>query len=386
MTTDTTPLLPPPARSEESRRLVLACALTTFFFIVELVGGYFASSLAIMSDAAHLLSDLAAFAISLTALAVAALPASPALTFGYARAEVLGALVSVALIWALTAALVVFAIARLFNPTPVNGPLMLILGIIGLVVNVALATVLGHPHHHGHDHDHDHDHGHDHGHYHSHDHHHHHHHEHDEENGHPLQPEHTSVVSVEEEPRRRKWLDTLLGRDIDSLNVRAAYLHALGDLAQSVGVIVAAIVICVDSRLSFVDPICTLVFAALAVATTAPLARESLAVLMEAAPPRARLADLHARLMGLSGVRRVTDLHVWSISSRSVALSAHVLKDQGVSSHDLLTTVQAVLKTHFGIVHATIQINCHTPECACHPPPVEHGESPNTRSNCVSFE
>ena len=88
------------------------------------------------------LSDLAGFLISVTAIFVARLPANAKMSLGFARDEVLGAFISILFIWSLTAALVPFAVYRIFNPEPVNGCLMLALGCIGLAVNLALGLVL----------------------------------------------------------------------------------------------------------------------------------------------------------------------------------------------------------------------------------------------------
>lgn len=383
-----------PASSTERKTLIYACGLTTFFFVVELVGGYVAHSLAIMSDAAHLLSDLAGLVISLIAVYVSRMPANSRHSFGFARAEVLGAFVSVFFIWALTAVLVVFAVHRLFNPQPVNGHLMLLLGTIGLFVNIALGLVLGHSHSHSHSHSHEHGHSHAHSHFqaggmtpspsssdieqgagenHSHC----SSHSQDQLNNntdktpgirfdtslpasppesHQHQPQ-SKTISLE------TFKNLLFGTDIESVNVRAAYLHVLGDALQSIGVIIAAIVIILNPKISFVDPLCTLFFAALVIMTTAGLARDTIAVLMEATPPSINLDDIHHCLLRIDGVRRVGDLHVWSISARRPALSVHLYQKDNASSHDVLKQTRRILASEFNISHATVQINCEASEC-----------------------
>ncbi len=351
----------------ELRILVAACCLTCFFFVVELVGGYYAHSLAVMSDAAHLLSDLAGLFISLIAVSLSRVPASEMMSFGYARAEVLGAFVSVIFIWGLTGVLVVAAIRRIFYPTPVNGRLMLLLGAVGLAVNICLGLVLGHGHRHVHLHSHCHDHdeenlAHDYDHDHVH-HHHNNYHTHDHEG-----VEHRHAQDEEEnEDSGNKWglnWNRFTGADIESVNVRAAYLHVLGDALQSVGVILAAIVIMFVPKWTVVDPICTLLFAVIVVFTTKGLAHEVFEVLMEAAPRNVRLRSVCARLTSINGVVRVGDLHAWSLSLQRPALSAHIYSDGTVSDHHVLKQAQHILKEEFGVEHTTIQImTCVRKDC-----------------------
>lgn len=92
------------------RKLIIACALCFAFMIVEIVGGWLARSIAIMSDAAHMLSDVSAFLVSIFAAWAATQPGTTLYSFGYHRAEILGALVSVLIIWLVTGALVFEAV------------------------------------------------------------------------------------------------------------------------------------------------------------------------------------------------------------------------------------------------------------------------------------
>ena len=117
---------------------------------VEFAGGYLARSIAIMSDAAHLLSDFSGFLISMFSIWIGTRPATGGMSFGYHRAEVIGALGSVMLIWGLTVWLVVEAIYRVINPIRVDGKIMLITAGIGLLVNLIMVKVLhsGPGHHH----------------------------------------------------------------------------------------------------------------------------------------------------------------------------------------------------------------------------------------------
>ena len=123
-------------------KLIKISVFCFVFMIIELVGGYIASSLAIMTDAAHLLSDLSGFLISIVSLYIATRPANPELTYGYHRAEVVGALASVLIIWVLTVWLVTEAIGRLIQPSEINAGIMLSISILGLVFNLIMAKIL----------------------------------------------------------------------------------------------------------------------------------------------------------------------------------------------------------------------------------------------------
>lgn len=125
------------------KKLLMVCAICFLFMVIEVIGGYLANSLAIMADAAHLLSDLAGFIISILAIYFAKLPANNKLTFGYHRAEIIGALLSVFLIWMLTIILLFEALARLIDSHhTIDGLLMVISSTIGLIFNSIMAYIL----------------------------------------------------------------------------------------------------------------------------------------------------------------------------------------------------------------------------------------------------
>ena len=137
--------------------------------LFEIVGGYYANSLAIMTDAAHMLSDVAGFMISYLAIYLGGRASTFELSYGYARAEILGALASILLIWGLIIWLFIEAIDRFINRPEVNGEIMLITASIGLAcnfINIFLLHGCGSHSHTHHDleeeHDHDHEHGHSH--------------------------------------------------------------------------------------------------------------------------------------------------------------------------------------------------------------------------------
>ena len=161
---------------EKETRLKLAIALSLIFMVIEIIGGYLANSIAIFSDAAHLLTDVAGFGIALVATIASKAPATKRLTFGFARAEVFGALASVLSLWVITAVLLYEAYVRAFRwfsgtPEEVNGFFMFIVACFGVLVNLCLGQVFQQDHggalHPGHSHEHHHhddSHGHSHAH------------------------------------------------------------------------------------------------------------------------------------------------------------------------------------------------------------------------------
>ncbi|KAG5894775.1 hypothetical protein JTB14_005211 [Gonioctena quinquepunctata] len=119
------------------KKLSMAAAFCFAFMIAEVVGGYLAGSLAIMTDAAHLFSDFIGFLISLMAIWVGRKPASKDMTFGYYRAEVIGALLSVLTIWLLAAIFSTLAINRIYNESyEIEANTMIIIASLGLAVNI----------------------------------------------------------------------------------------------------------------------------------------------------------------------------------------------------------------------------------------------------------
>lgn len=137
-------------------KLKIVSIVCLVFMILEVIGGYLANSIAIMSDAAHLLSDFLGFIISIVSIYISRKRANHKMSFGYHRAEVIGALVSVCLIWGLTIWLLFEASSRLISRDPVDGLIMLITAIIGFVFNIVMGLILafqGFDHHLHHHHD-----------------------------------------------------------------------------------------------------------------------------------------------------------------------------------------------------------------------------------------
>jgi zinc transporter 2 len=178
------------------KKLLSICGICLLFMAVEIIGGLVAQSIAIISDAVHLLSDLSGFIISIVSLWIAQKNPTKAYTYGYHRAGVIGALINVLIIWLLVGMLIYEAVWRLLNldKVEVEGKIMFYTSCFGLVCNLIMAKVLHSHDGHGHGHAHHHHHGHDHTHAHGHEHEHgscsHNHHSHNHEHAHSHEEKH----------------------------------------------------------------------------------------------------------------------------------------------------------------------------------------------------
>ncbi|KAM3270086.1 metal tolerance protein 1 [Capsicum chacoense] len=369
-------------RSASMRKLCIAVVLCVIFMAVEVVGGIKANSLAILTDAAHLLLDVAAFAISLFSLWASGWEANPRQSYGFFRIEILGALVSIQMIWLLAGILVYEAIARLRHDTgEVQGFLMFVVSAFGLAVNLIMALLLGHEHVHGHGHSHDHDHGHGH----SHDHEEHSHSHGDQDHGHGERT-HIHGISVSrhhhhnEGPSNRDQhshahddddhtvpllKDSCEGEGVSggekkkkqrNINVQGAYLHVLGDSIQSIGVMIGGAIIWYKPEWKIIDLICTLIFSVIVLGTTIRMIRSILEVLMESTPREIDATRLEKGLCEMEEVVAIHELHIWAITVGKVLLACHVKIKPDADADMVLDKVVDYIRREYNISHVTIQI------------------------------
>ncbi|XP_068144889.1 proton-coupled zinc antiporter SLC30A2 [Drosophila tropicalis] len=365
--------------SQEAKlKILLAISLCCIFMIIEFLGGYMAGSLAIMTDAAHLASDCISFVIGLVAIWLGGRPPDGRMSFGYKRFEVLGAMASILGVWLLTAMLVVVAIERLFSQDyELDANVMMSISGIGIAINIVMMFVLhgswfigGHGHGHSHSHG-----GHGHGHSHAH------------ANAHTytvstgnaaaddddasgtsatattMPNGHYVAITNDSKPFQQigkqqpqsKKLDT---KPEQNLNLRAAMIHVIGDLVQSIGVFLAAVLIKFCPSAKFADPLCTLLFSVIVIMTTVQLFRESISILLDAVPRNVCLRTLERELKCIEGVRSVHHLNVWQHTSEFNVLMAHLIIDETCSdsSRILKQATELANSEQFNIKHATIQI------------------------------
>jgi cobalt-zinc-cadmium efflux system protein len=157
------------------------------------------------------------------------------------------------------------------------------------------------------------------------------------------------------------------GRKSD-INVRGAYLHMVADALVSAGVVIAGIGIAFTGWL-WIDPVTSLIVAGMIFLATADLFRESLTMAMAGVPRSIDPDHVEEHLLGLNGVTRVHDLHIWSMSTTEYALTAHLVMPAGFPGDAFLQDCAHRVAHHFGITHSTFQIETGTGDCA-------HAEGP----------
>ena len=318
-------------RSKSATKLGGLILFYLLVMLVEIVGGLKANSLAVITDAGHLLTDVAGFSISLFAVWASGWKATPYQSFGYHRLEILGALLSVQLIWLVSGLLIYEAVSRILRKTDrINGILMFATAAFGFVVNFIMVIWLGH-HNHGHhacahlDHNHNHEHNHD--------------HDHEHEHG-------------KEEVRA----STAVKTKILNINLQGAYLHAMVDMIQSVGVMLAGAIIWAKPDWLVVDLICTFTFSILSLSTTISMLKNIYGILMERTPSEIDLTRLEKDLKSIKGVEDIHDLHVWELTVGKMVLSCHVIAEPAVNSSLLMYKIRDYCEKTYRIHHVTIQI------------------------------
>lgn len=269
-----------------TKLLIISLVFTTAFAAVEVVGGLWANSLALIADAGHMITDSMSLGIGAFAAWLSQRRPSKRHTYGFARAEVIGALINVLFMLGVVVWIVIAAVERLANPQAVGGVTVMIVAFIGLLVNIAVA-----------------------------------------------------------------WI---LMRGEKNMNVRAALLHVMGDLAGSVAALAAGLVIYLTGWLP-IDPLLSLFISVLIGVASFNVLREVLRVLMEGAPKGVDIAQMKQAMTGVEGVTGVHHVHVWSLSSSRHALSAEIQLDEIGQWESVCPQLQALLRQRFGVDHSTLQ-------------------------------
>jgi cobalt-zinc-cadmium efflux system protein len=305
------------------RWLAAAGALIVLFMAGEVAAGVVAHSLALLSDAAHMLTDAAAIGLAIVTTKIAGRPARGGYTYGLRRLEILSAQANGITLVLLAVWLAYEAIRRLISPHPVGGGLMLGVALVGVAVNVAASLLLARA------------------------------------NG---------------------------ATDRRSLNMEGAVAHVLTDLYAFAATAVAAIII-LAAGFSRADPIATLVVVALMLRAGSGLIRESGRIFLEAAPADIDPSALGAAMVARPHVAEVHDLHVWAITTGMPAASAHVLVEPRQDCHAVRADLEALLARDYGISHLTLQVDhCPDPAQTPVPhdhdqADGDHGEAPTPHDN-----
>ena len=287
-------------------RLLAAFAIIGGFFVVEAVAGVLTRSLALLSDAGHMFTDVIGLGMALAAIQLATRferrrtegeGAQSSHTFGLYRLEILAAFVNALLLFAVAIWVLVEAVRRLSDTPEVLGLQMMIVAVLGLLANVTVFALLR--------------------------------------------------EGAKESP-----------------NVEGAYLEVLADTIGSVGVILAAILLQIFGW-NWVDPVIGAAIGLWILPRTWRLGRNAIRILLQAAPERIDIDDLARDLAAIDGVVDVHDLHVWTLTSEMEAASAHLMTSTDTDFHAVLDRARELLAHSYGIDHGTFQIEPETHK-GCH--------------------
>lgn len=348
-------------------RIISLLVLDTIFFLLEITIGYAVHSLALIADSFHMLNDIFSLLVALWAVDVAKNRNPDAkYTYGWKRAEILGALINSVFLIALCVSILIEAVQRFFEPQEINNPkLILYVGTAGLVSNI-VGLFLFHDHGHSHGHSHggldpeDEPLSYSHGHSHS--------HVHDEE-----QPEDinemlpSSVVERYGSPMTAESTPLMNDssskhassphRPQKSLNMHGVFLHVLGDALGNVGVIITALFIWKTdySWRFYSDPIVSLVITVIIFSSALPLSRKASRILLQATPSDVSADQVKADILNIPGVISIHDFHIWNLTESFFIASIHVKID---STPEQFIEVAKLIRNifhHYGVHSATVQ-------------------------------
>ena len=275
-------------------RLLAAFVIIFGFFVVEAVAGFLTNSLALLSDAGHMLTDVIGIGMALAAIQLASRFASrsngvrSSHTFGLYRLEILAAFVNALLLFGVAIWVLIEAVRRLFGESEVLGVPMLVVAVLGLAANLVAFSLL------------------------------------------------------------REGSK-------ESLNIEGAYLEILADTIGSVGVIAAAVLLEIFGW-SWIDPVIGAAIGLWILPRTWRLGRRAVRILLQAAPEHMDLDALAEALAGIDEVVDVHDLHVWTLTSDMEAASAHLMIASGSGGHAVLDRAREILADSYGITHGTFQV------------------------------
>ncbi|KAG0148802.1 hypothetical protein CROQUDRAFT_105523 [Cronartium quercuum f. sp. fusiforme G11] len=411
-----------------SVRIKTLLVIDSAFFFLELIVGYSVGSLALVADSFHMLNDVCSLIVALYAINLAnQTKPTEEYSYGWQRAEILGALINGVFLLALCFSIFLEAIQRVFDPSEVQSPkLIVVVGSLGLASNI-LGLALFHEHGHSHGgggHSHGHGHSHDHSHGHGHEHHHHHRSTKNpvpEPNLIPPNNERTPLlITTNNDPSTSSSATSIISQDSTSesnlegnqtqvlahqslcihpaqtrnnivraaeeanskptttnnnntghshvnMNMRAIFLHALGDALGNVGVILTGLLIwnvpLIKNSVGdiighhwvlFADPIISLIITFIILTSALPLVRSASTILLQGTPTHVNLGNVRRSLLDIDGVLQVHELHIWSLSESKLVASVHVL----IESQEQFSLVSKQIRKclhSFGIHSSTIQ-------------------------------
>ena len=307
--------------TQQTRRLKAVLWLSSSYFAAALITVLLTGSLALLSEAGHMLADVGGLVLSLFAFNYTRKPATPQRTYGFYRMEILASLVNSVVLALLSVYIMYEGFRRIFEPPEIQSLPIIIVAVIGLTVNFIgmrlLSSTSGEGGEVGHSHTHD---------------------------GNNNKNEWNKGAGGGEQEHEQ-----------ESLNVKAVYLETLSDTIGAAGVIVAGVIM-LTTKFYLADPIISIGLALFMLPRTWSIIKKAIHILLEGSPSNISHEEVKDSLLQIKGVTGVFELHIWTITSGIHALSAHVIVIDTSRSQLILQEINSILEKKFKITHATIQI------------------------------
>ncbi|WP_462413310.1 cation diffusion facilitator family transporter [Neobacillus sp. Marseille-QA0830] len=278
------------SQQKSRQTLWITLLLTLFFTLVEVAGGLISHSLALLSDSAHMASDVIALGFSMAAIYLSTKRPNKKYTFGFLRFEILASFLNGLALAVIAIGIFVEGIKRLITPREIELGLMLSVAIIGLIVNIILTIIL--------------------------------------------------TRSTKQEA---------------NLNIKSALWHFIGDLLNSVGVIVSGIFI-YYTGFNIIDAIISMVIGSVILIGGFKILRESYLILMESVPEPYDLDKIKQDILEINMVADVHEMHLWTVTTDHYSFTAHVFIKESCDSVITVSQITNLLKKKYGILHSTIQV------------------------------
>jgi cobalt-zinc-cadmium efflux system protein len=302
---------------QRDRRLKIVLLLSSSYFGLTIITVLTTGSLALLSEAGHVLADIGGIALALFAVVYTRKPATPQRTYGFYRMEILASFVNSLILALLSVYILYEAFGRIFEPPQIESFPIIIVAAIGLVLNFSGMLLLNNSsrhHHHPHIHN-----------------------NHNDDN-----------IDRQNEQE-------------EILNFKAVYLEILSDTIGAAGVIAAGMIM-LTTKFYLADPIISIVLAVFMIPRTWSIMKKAIHILMEGSPYNIPHERVKEAILGIKGVTGIFELHIWTITSGMNSLSAHVVVIDTSKAQAILQEINAILEKEFKITHSTIQIETYHQE------------------------
>ena len=297
---------------QRARRLKIVLSLSSSYFAISIITVLTTGSLALLSEAGHVLADMGGIALALFAIIYTRKPATPQRSYGFYRMEILASFVNSVILALLSVYILYEAFGRIFQPPQIQSFPIIIVAAIGLVLNFIGMLLLNNSVHH---------------HYHAH---------------------------TDNNANKQKDQEEIL-------NFKAVYLEVLSDTIGAAGVITAGMIM-LTTKFYLADPIISIVLALFMIPRTWSIMKKAIHILMEGSPSNVPHDKVKEAILGIKGVTGIFELHIWTITSGMNSLSAHVVIIDTNKAQAILQEINAILEKEFKITHSTIQIETYHQE------------------------